>query len=108
MNNICFVGKYNRAKLQTLLEEIEERFPEVMWVGGDKPSKWNPLPLGRYEKYIALELGDRKLTYFTNSSKEEYEEDLRTFMNGRTFVTFEEFMNITDIENEMDISFLYG
>ena len=81
-----------------------------MWVGGARPSEWNPLPLGRYESFVALELRVSKLTYFNNTSKEEYEEDLRAFMNGRTLVSFEEFMNMTEqeIENEMDISFLYG
>lgn len=110
-NNICFIGKYDRKKLQVLLEEIEKRFPNVLWSGYSKPSWFNPL--GRIEeKYVALELKDRKLTYFTDHSKEVYEEDIKTYMKGRTLVTFEEFMNGTgteqEIENEMDISFLYG
>jgi len=109
MNNVCFVGKYDKAKLQILLEEIEKRFPEVTWAYGTRPSEWNPLGR-RQEKYVALELRDRKLTYFTDHSEEVYDEDLRTYMKGRTFVTFEEFMNSTEqeIQNEMDISFLYG
>lgn len=110
MNNVCFVGKYDRAKLQILLEEIEKRFPKVVWGGGNKPSDWNPLRYVSREKYAALELKDGKLTYFINNSKEVYEEDLRTYMKGDTFITFDDFMNDNpqEIENEMDISFLYG
>lgn len=110
MNNVCFVGKYDRAKLAVLLKEIEDRFPKVVWGGGSKPSTWNPLAYVSREKYVALELRDGKLTYFINNSESEYEENLKTYMKGLTLITFEEFMNndTQEIENEMDISFLYG
>lgn len=110
MNNVCFVGKYDRAKLAVLLKEIEDRFPKVVWGGGSKPSKWSPLAYVSREKYVALELKYGKLTYFINNSESEYEENLKTYMKGVTLITFEEFMNndTQEIENEMDISFLYG
>ena len=109
-NNICFIGKYDRKKLQTLLEEIENRFPNAMWCGGSKPSRWNPLAFASKEKYVAVEIREGMLSYFTDRSKEVYEEDLRTYMKGYTLITFDDFMNgnLQEIQNEMDISFLYG
>lgn len=105
INGICFTGKYDRAKLQTFLEEIENRFPNVTWGGGSKPSKWNPLDFTIKEKYVGVEIREGKLSYFINQS-----EELRTYMKGYMFITFDDFMNDNsqEIQNEMDISFLYG
>ena len=113
MNNICFIGKCDNAFFQQVLEEIEQRYPKSRWAHGDKPSDWNPVYHSGGEKYVALELtGERKLTYFTDSTEEEFERDMAVFINTSKYsrMTFEEFMNGTEpeIQNEMDISFLYG
>lgn len=109
-NNICFIGKYDRKKLQMLLEEIENRFPNAAWGGGSKPSTWNPLVFVSSEKYVAVEIREERLSYFISHSKESYEEDLKVYMKGYTLITFDDFMsgNSQEIQNEMDISFLYG
>lgn len=110
MDKICFIGEYDKTSLQTLLEEIENRFPEVVWSGGDKPSIWNPLSFTIKKKYVAVEIRDGRLSYVIDRSKEVYEEYLRTYMKGYKLVTFDDFMsgNLQEIQNEMDISFLYG
>jgi hypothetical protein len=111
MDKICFIGEYDKTSLQTLLEEIENRFPEVVWSGGDKPSAWNPLAFNSKKKfYVAVEIRNGNLSYFIDRSKEVYEEDLRTYMKGYTLITFDDFINgnMQEIENKMDISFLYG
>lgn len=111
MDKICFIGEYDKASLQTLLEEIENRFPKAVWSGGDKPSRWNPLSFnGKKKFYVAVEIRNGELAYFIDRSKEVYEEDLRTYMKGYNLITFDDFMNgnMQEIQNEMDISFLYG
>lgn len=110
INGICFVGKYDKAKLQTLLEEIENRFPNATWGGGSKPSRYNPIAFTNKEDYVGVTMREGKLSYFINQSKEVYEEGLRTYMKGYMFITFDDFMNDNsqEIQNEMDISFLYG
>lgn len=112
MNNICFIGKCDNAFFQQVLEEIERRYPESMWAHGDKPSDWNPIYHRGGKKYVALQLtGERRLTYFTDNTEEEFERDMARFINNKPYsrMTFDEFMNdAQEIQNEMDISFLYG
>ena len=110
IKGICFIGRYDRNKLQILLEEIEYRFPNATWGWLEKPSRWNPLDFTSKEEYVGVTIREGKLFYFINQSKEVYEEGLRTYMKGYTFITFDDFMsgNSQEIQNEMDISFLYG
>lgn len=82
---------------------------EETWGGGNKPSKWNPLAFTIKKKYVGITMREGKLSYFINQSKDAYEEGLRTYTKGYMFITFDDFMNDSqEIENEMDISFLYG
>lgn len=95
-----------------MLGEIERRYPKSRWAHGDKPSDWNPIHHSGGEKYVALELtGERRLTYFTDNTEEEFERDIARFIDNTSCsrITFDEFMNDgQEIQNEMDISFLYG
>lgn len=92
-----------------LLEEIENRFPNATWGGGFKPSKYNPLIFTNKKKYVGIVMSN-PLSYFIDRSKAVCEANLRTHMKGYEVITFDDFMNgnMQEIQNEMDISFLYG
>lgn len=96
--------------IQSVLEEIERRMPNVLWATGESPTSWNPKRADD-EKYVALFISDSYELTFAKDSK-EYVDDFISLHHinddiiyAKDFITCE---TEEDIQNETDISFLFN
>ena len=93
--------------IQNVLEEIERKMPNVLWATGDSPASWHPKKTDN-ENHVALFVSDNVLTF----TKEEYiERYISSYYGNDDIIYAEDFIageTAEDIQNEIDISFLYG
>lgn len=96
--------------IQSVLEEIERRMPNILWGDGRSPSSWNPRIHDRShgEEYVALFINGDRLTYVKDSYS--FIDDFVSWYHANdTIIYAEDFLSQgeEEIENETDISFLF-
>ena len=110
MNIVIKCGESTEL-IQKVLEEIEHRMPDVLWASGESPASWNPQKSDDGKYYVALFVSDTCELTFTKDSKEYVENYISQYHGNGTVIYAEDFLQSEieeDIENETDISFLYG
>ena len=108
------LGRYDVNELVTLLEYIQNNYGGVIWWGGENPTEFIPDFTADDEEYYADEIADFAL-FIEKDNELDWGSASSIYDEYRDYdyivYTSYEFMNDieeTEIENEMDVSFLYG
>lgn len=96
--------------IQSVLEEIEQRMPSVLWGTGQSPASWNPrINDPSYGEYVVLFIKGNRLTYVKDSYS-SIDDFVSWYHANDTIIYAEDFLSQgeEEIENETDISFLFN
>ena len=107
------LGKYDENNLMELLRYIEDKYPEVTWWGDDKPTDFTP-DLSDWddeeEEVLDFVLFIERENELSWGSASDIYEEAREY--DYIVYTSHEFMDCgceeIEIENEMDVSFLFN